>query len=79
MQVQPYLFFNGRCEEALAFYHEALGAEITMQMRYSENPDGCPEGMECVEQGFYSLRTSGGFRCRSTPRMQRRRKSSSTR
>lgn len=45
MQVQPYLFFNGRCEEALAFYHEALGAEITMQMRYSENPDGCPEGM----------------------------------
>lgn len=45
MQVQPYLFFNGRCEEALAFYREALGAEVTMQMRYSEAPGGCPEGM----------------------------------
>lgn len=45
MHVQPYLFFNGRCEEALAFYREALGAEMTMQMRYSENPDGCPPGM----------------------------------
>lgn len=45
MQVQPYLFFNGRCEEALAFYREALGAEVTMQMRYSESPEACPEGM----------------------------------
>lgn len=45
MQVQPYLFFNGRCEEALAFYTEALGAEVTMQMRYAESPEPCPEGM----------------------------------
>jgi len=45
MQVQPYLFFNGRCEEALAFYTAALGAEVTMLMRYSEAPGGCPEGM----------------------------------
>lgn len=45
MLVQPYLFFNGRCDEALAFYREALGAEITMQMRYAENPDPMPPGM----------------------------------
>ncbi|MGH8540906.1 MAG: VOC family protein, partial [Stenotrophobium sp.] len=30
MQIQPYLFFNGRCEEALAFYKKALGAEVIM-------------------------------------------------
>lgn len=45
MLVQPYLFFNGQCSEALAFYRDALGAEITMQMRYSENPDPMPPGM----------------------------------
>ena len=38
MQVQPYLFFDGRCGEALAFYRRALGAEIIMQMPYSDNP-----------------------------------------
>ncbi len=39
MQVQTYLFFEGRCEEALEFYQEALGAEIGMVMRFRENPD----------------------------------------
>jgi PhnB protein len=39
MQVQPYLFFDGKCEEAVAFYREALGAEVLMQMRYKENPN----------------------------------------
>ncbi len=38
MQVQPYLFFNGRCEEAMEFYREHLGAEVTMLMRFSEMP-----------------------------------------
>ena len=38
MQVQPYLFFDGRCEEALDFYQAALGAEITMLMRYKDAP-----------------------------------------
>jgi PhnB protein len=37
--VQPYLFFNGRCEEAVAFYKKALGAEIEMLMRFKDNPD----------------------------------------
>ncbi len=39
MQVQPYLFFDGKCEEAVAFYREALGAEVLMLMRYKENPN----------------------------------------
>ena len=40
MQVQPYLFFEGRAEEAVAFYQKALGAEVTMLMRYKDGPDG---------------------------------------
>jgi PhnB protein len=39
MQVQPYLFFEGRCDEALGFYRQALGAEVTMLMRFKDSPD----------------------------------------
>jgi PhnB protein len=39
MQIQPYLLFGGRCEEALDFYRRALGAEVTMLMRFKESPD----------------------------------------
>jgi PhnB protein len=39
MQVQPYLNFDGRCEEALEFYKSALGAEVTALMRCKEAPD----------------------------------------
>jgi PhnB protein len=42
MQVQPYLFFDGRAEEAIAFYRRALGAEVTMLMRFKEMPDPQP-------------------------------------
>jgi PhnB protein len=38
MQVQPYIFFEGRCEEALNFYKKALNAEVTALMRFSEMP-----------------------------------------
>ncbi len=38
-QVQPYLFFNGRCEEAVEFYHRALGAEVIMLMRFKDSPE----------------------------------------
>jgi PhnB protein len=37
--VQPYLFFNGKCEEALDFYRKALGAEVTALMHYRDSPD----------------------------------------
>ncbi len=39
MQVQPYLIFEGRCEEAVEFYRSALGAEVTMLMRFKDSPD----------------------------------------
>ena len=42
MQVQPYLFFDGRCEEALEFYGTALGAEAAMVMRWKDMPDPQP-------------------------------------
>lgn len=42
MQVQPYLFFNGNCEQALEFYKKALGAEVQMMMRYKESPEPPP-------------------------------------
>ncbi len=37
--VQPYLFFNGRCEEALEFYRSALGAEVEMLSRFKDAPE----------------------------------------
>jgi PhnB protein len=39
MQVQPYLFFDGRCDEAMDFYKGAVGAKVSMLMRYKECPD----------------------------------------
>src|SRR6185503_111908 len=39
MFLQPYLIFNGHCEEALKFYGKVLGAEATFMMRYDESPD----------------------------------------
>ena len=45
MQVQPYLFFDGRCEEAIEFYKKAIGAQVGMLMRFKDSPEPCPEGM----------------------------------
>ncbi len=45
MKVQPYLFFNGKCEEAIEFYRKSLGAEVEMLMRNRESPEPPPPGM----------------------------------
>lgn len=45
MQIQPYLFFDGCCEQAVDFYRRALGAEVEMLMRYKESPEPHPPGM----------------------------------
>ncbi len=46
--IQPYLFFDGRCEEAIEFYRKALGAEVEMLMRFKDSPEplqpGCTPG-----------------------------------
>jgi len=39
MEIQPYLFFDGRADEAIAFYKKAVGAEVKMLMRFKESPD----------------------------------------
>jgi PhnB protein len=45
MLIQPYLFFEGRSEEAVEFYRKALGAQDIMVMRYKDSPDPPPPGM----------------------------------
>jgi len=51
MLVQPYLFFDGRCEEAVEFYKRTLGAKVGMMMRMKDSPEPpdpamCPPGSE---------------------------------
>ena len=45
MKVHPYIFFDGRAEEAAEFYRAALGAQVTMMMRFGESPMADQEGM----------------------------------
>ena len=45
MHIESYLFFNGRCEEAIEFYKRAIGAEVVMMMRNKEAPEKPPPGM----------------------------------
>src|SRR5688500_1055718 len=42
MQVEPYLQFDGRCEEALDFYKKAIGAQVDFLMRFGDSPEPCP-------------------------------------
>ena len=48
MQIQAYLCFNGRCEEAIDFYCDALGANVLMKSYFKDMPDSemCPSGAE---------------------------------
>lgn len=72
MQIQPYLFFDGRCEEALSFYREALGAKVVMLLRFGDAPQGeagCPGGTPpadkvmhaCLQIGQTQVMASDGF------------------
>jgi PhnB protein len=47
--VQPYLFFGGRCEEALEFYRKSVGAEIVMLRRFKESPEPVPGLPDCFD------------------------------
>ena len=77
MQVQPYLFFEGRCEEALEFYRKALGAEVTMLMRFKDSPERtmCRPGDEnkvmhaAIRVGESTVLVSDG-RCKGRPGFQ---------
>lgn len=65
--ITPYLFFGGRCEEALEFYRTALGAEIEMIMRFSESPEPTPPGM--LQPGFEKKVMHSSFRIHGIPLM----------
>jgi len=47
--VQPYLFLDGKCEEAIEFYRHKLGAEINMLMRFKDSPEPPPPGCAPVD------------------------------
>ena len=44
-KIENYLFFDGRCEEAIEFYRRTLGAEVLMMMRYKDSPQPPQPGM----------------------------------
>ena len=78
MKVEPYLFFNGRCEEAIGFYRKALGAEVSMLMRYKDMPKGqgaAPPGADekvmhaTLKIGDATVMASDG-RCEGTTQFQ---------
>ena len=78
MQIQPYLFFDGRCDEAIEFYRRALGAEIAMRMYFRENPEPAthPPGISGdkvmhaeLRIGETTLLVSDG-RCQGAPSFQ---------
>ena len=64
MQVQPYLFFDGRCEEALEFYRSALGAEVTSLHRFKDSPEPHAPGM--IPPGADNKVMHASFRVGST-------------
>ena len=49
MTVQPYLFFGGRCEEALEFYRKSIGLEIVTLRRFKESPEPVPNLPDCFD------------------------------
>ena len=62
--IEPYLFFNGSCEQALEFYRKALGAVVQFTMRYKESPEPLQPGM--VPPGFENKIMHTSFRVGQT-------------
>lgn len=80
MQIQPYLFFDGQCDEAIEFYRTAVGAEVIMLMRFKDSPQPLDPGMippgaedkvmhANLRVGDSELLVSDG-RCQSPPNFQ---------
>jgi PhnB protein len=77
MQIQPYLFFEGRCQEAIDFYRRALGAEVVMQMAFKDSPVPTGQSPEtgdkvmhaCVKIGETQVFMSDGM-CGGAPSFQ---------
>jgi len=56
--IEPYLFFDGNCEEAVQFYRDKLGAKIEMMMRYEDCPEDLPPEMATEENANKIMHTS---------------------
>ena len=77
MQVQPYLQFDGRCEEAIEFYKSALGAKVETIIRFKDGPDcmEMPQGTgdkvlhSCLRIGETAIMASDGY-CKGKPDFQ---------
>jgi PhnB protein len=75
MQIQPYLFFEGRCQEAIDFYRQALGADVKMLMHFKDSPvptatDAGDKVMHaCLRIGDTDVLMSDG-RCGGAPSFQ---------
>jgi PhnB protein len=74
MQVQPYLFFDGRCDEAVEFYKKAVGAEVVTLMRFKDSPDPTmcrPDTLDKVMHGALRIGDTTIFmsdgRCQGPP------------
>lgn len=71
MQVQPYLVFEGRCEEAIEFYKKALGAKVEMLMRFKDAPEGTPSSPSVKDKIMHaSLKIGDATVMASDGRMQ---------
>jgi len=65
MKIEPYLFFNGRCEEAIEFYRQAVGAKVEALIRFKESPE--PPNADCpVPPGWDDKVMHGSFRIGET-------------
>lgn len=77
MTIEPYLFFEGRCDEAIGFYRAALDAELLHLMRWSDSPENshaCPAGAANVDKVMHATLQIGSTKvmvsdgmCSGTP------------
>jgi PhnB protein len=59
MDIQPYLSFEGRCDEAIEFYKKAIGAKVDMLMRFKESPDQSMVTPESKEKVMHAALRAG--------------------
>lgn len=77
MGITPYLFFDGRCDEAIEFYRQTFNAEVLFLMRFNENPDACMDAPGMGEKVMHASLRIGGTEvmasdghCKGQPRFE---------
>ena len=71
--VQPYLFFDGKCEEALEFYKKTLDAKVGMMMRAGESPEGKPQDVPAdkIMHAGFTIGNTSSWRPTATRKVSR--------